>query len=587
MRLLPKFKCQVLFFLIWTLSAAPGAFSGVSRAIQDQYKRDYENKAVFLKIPVYSERQFVRISDQKFRAEQGLGAPKYKVGDQLRVLNVDFSNDEIKLRMGAIDAAAFVEIIFKFDANLLDGFPNRDVFDRALQSTFTEGLKYKDIEDAKLSFFEQEFERFVREIAVSASTNREAVLRSIAPQVPAYQDAQRDIENIKSRLQDVSEQLKQSQAENRKLDVNQKNQQAELSRLKSANAALQDKIDNFTSQVSRLGDDLRDARGAAQGYQQEIANIQRSLNIKVDSGRDPASQISDLGQAIRRLQKDNEGLTHQIASTRTGLEAQQAANARLVADNEELKSNNRQMQDTIKTLTSNENSLQKKYFDLEKAKKRLDEFSQVVQSLQTRIVEEKSEGGVRSGKANIYLKSVLLGSLDWRLPAGIRLNESRTGEVAFSAESIDSVRLTPEERSMLRTLGERLKVRIDLIPGSEKMQAAAQEKESLREIGERERSTWKWTIGNKGSRDARLLISARLVNKNSQEISFFEQENAVLASNLVRQVRGYLQPIPLGVGAAIGFLIFGVVGIFRKPRPFQKRPSDPAAPLPNANRKEL
>jgi predicted nuclease with TOPRIM domain len=587
MRLLPEFRCRIFFFVILTLSGAYNAFSGVSRKIQEQYKSDYENKAIFLKIPIYSERQLVFINAQKFRAEQGLGAPKYKVGDQLRILGIDFAGDEIKFRMGAIASAAIVEIIFKFDSSLLENFPNKDVFDRALQSTFTEGLKYTDIEEAKHSFIEQEFDRFIREIAVSASINRESVLKMIAPQVPAYQDAQRDIENLKSRMQDVTGQLTQSQAENHKLETNQKAQQSELFRLKNANASLQDKIDSFTSQVSKLGDDLRDARGTAQGYQQEIVNIQRSLNIKVESNRDLASQIANLGPAIRKLQKDNETLTNQAASIRSNLEAQQAANALLVADNEELKSSNRKMQETIKTLSSTENSLQKKYIDLQKIKQRLDDFSQMVRSLRTSIIEEKNEAGIRSGKANIYLKNTLMGSLDWRLPANVNLNESKIGEVGFSAESIDSVRLTPEERYMLRTLGERFKVRVDLISSSEKMEASAQKKESIQEIGEREHSIWKWTIGNKGSQDARLLISARLINKNSEEISFFQQENAVIASNLVRQVRGHLQPIPLAVGAVIGFLIFGIVGIFRRSKHSSNLKKDPAEPPTFAGRKEL
>lgn len=573
--------------MILVLVGSHNAFSGVSGPIQEQYKREYQNKAIFLKIPVYSEKQLVYINDQKIRAEQGLGTPRYKVGDQLRILAIDFSGDEIKFRMGAISSTGVVEIIFKFDGNLQESFPNKEVFDRALQFTFTEGLKYTDIEEAKRSFVEQEFDRSIRDIAVSASINRETVLKSIASQVPAYQDAQRDIENLKNKLQDVNGQLKQASEENRKLDSTVKTEQTELSRLKNANAALQDKIDNSALQVSKLGEDLRDAKGTAQGYQQGLANIQRSLNIKVESNRDLATQIADLGQAIRKLQKDNDSLTNQIASIRTNLESQQAANGRLVSENEELQSNNRQMQSTIKTLGSNEDSLAKKYLDLENAKKAIDDFAQVARALRTRVVEERNEAGERSGKVSIYLKNTLLGSLEWRLPANISPGVSANCEVSFKAESIDYVRLTPEERHMLHTLGDRLKMKIDLASGSETMEVTPEKKESLREIGERDRAIWTWKIGNHGSQDSRLLISARLVNKNSEEISFLQQENAVLATNIVRQVRSYLQPIPLAVGVVIGFLIFGIVGIFRRP----KRPihlnNNPTEPPAYAGRKEL
>jgi predicted nuclease with TOPRIM domain len=587
MRLFCEFRCRIFLLTILMISSACIAFSGVSGQIQEQYKKEYQNKAIFLKIPVYSEKQLVHVNDQKIRAEQGLGTPRYKVGDQLRILAIDFTGDEIKFRMGAISSTGVAEIIFKFDSNLQDSFPNREVFDRALQSTFTEGLKYTDIEDAKRSFVEQEFDRSVRDIAGSASINRETVLKNIAPQVPAYQDAQRDIENLKNALQDIKGQLTQALAENRKLDSTLKTEQAELSRLKNANAALQEKIDSSTQQVSRLGEDLRDAKGTTQGYQQGIANIQRSLNIKVEPNRDLAMQIADLGQAIRKLQKDNESLTNQIASVRTNLEAQQAANGRLVSENEELKSSNHQMQSTIKTLSSNEDSLARKYLDLENAKKRIDDFAQVVRALRTRVVEEKNEAGERSAKANIYLKNTLLGFLEWSLPANIGPGNSKSCEIGFTAESIDYVRLTPEERHMLHTLGDRLKMKIDLASGSATMEVMPEKKESLREVGERDRATWIWKIENHGSQDARLLISARLINKNSEEISFLQQENTVLASNIVRQVRSYLQPIPLAVGAVIGFLIFGIVGIFRRPKRPINLSNNPPEPPAYAGRKEL
>jgi predicted nuclease with TOPRIM domain len=563
--------------VILIIITAFSAFSGVSRRIQDQYKRDYENKAVFLKIPIYSERQLVHINDQKIQAEQGLGAPRFKVGDQMRILGVDFAGDEVKFKMGAIASAGVVEIVFKFSGALLETFPNKDVFDRALAVTFTEGLKYSDIEDSKHSFIEQEFDRSIRDIAGAASISRESVLKSIASQVPAYQDAQREIDNLRNKLQDVNGQLNQSQSENRKLDSTVKSQQSELTRLKNANASLQDKIDSSSLQVSKLGDDLRDAKGAAQGYQQGLASIQRSLNLKVEGNRDLASQIAELGQAVRKLQKDNDSLGNQLASTKTNLDAQHAANAKLMSENEGLKSSNEKMQSTIKTLTSSGDSLAKKYTDLQNAKQKLDDFSQLVKSLKTSIVEEKNEAGVRSGKANIFLKSTLIGVLAWHLPINIAPGKNNAGEVAFAAESIDLVKMTQEERHLLRTLGDRLKVRIDLTSADKSVDIKPEQSDSLRSVAERDRSTWKWNIGSSGSQDSRLLISARLVNQDSEEVSFFQEENSVAASNLIRQIRNHLQPIPLAVGAVIGFLIFGIVGVFRKPKHSGKTHSEPPA----------
>jgi hypothetical protein len=55
-----------------------------------------------------------------------------------------------------------------------------------------------------------------------------------------------------------------------------------------------------------------------------------------------------------------------------------------------------------------------------------------------------------------------------------------------------------------------------------------------------------------------------MINKDAREIPIFQKESLVTASNMVRQVRGYLQPIPLVVGVILGFVLFGIVGIFRR-----------------------
>jgi predicted nuclease with TOPRIM domain len=556
------------------LAAASFGFAGVSRTIQEKYKKDYENKAMHLKIPIYLEKQIVFISGQSFRIGPGSGTPRYKVGDQLRVLAVDFSSDEIKFKLGGILTVGVVELGFKFDSSLQESFPNRDVFDRALQATLTEGIKYTEIDDAKRTFIEGQFNRSVQEIAESASMNRDSVLKSIAPYVPAYQDSQRDIESLKSRVRDISEQLSQAQLDNRKHESDVKALQDDLSRQKSANAVLQQKIDSYTSQVSKLGEDLRDAKGTAQGYQKELANIQRSLNLKVDAGRDLSLQISELGQSLRKLQKENESLQQQIGSLQASLDAQKSSNAHLMGDNAELKAGNRKMQAAIDLISSKGDSLAKQYLQLKSEKEKLDEFTQSMRRLSTRVVEENTNGGIYSGKANVYLNAILLGSLSWSIPAYLNYNQSKNAEATFSAESIDYVKTTAEEKYFLHSFGERLKLRLALSSSSSTM-TALPEKEAPHEIGERDHFTWHWTVQNQGMQDSRFLLSAYLINRNSHEIPLCQQEHILLASNAIRQVRNYLQPVSLAIGAIIGFLLFGIAGLFRrrKPTPVSPHPS--------------
>lgn len=588
----PEHRIRILYSILLVLSTAISGFAGVSRAIQDQYKQQYENKVMFLKTPIYSDQQTIYISGQRIIVERNTpGPPLYNVEDQLRVHRIDFGGDEIKFRMGQVAGPTAIEITFRFESELQEEFPNRASFDNALRYTFTEGLKYTEIENAKNSFIDEQFERSVVEMAGASSSSRDAVLERIASNLPAYQDAQRQIDSLRNQVQDISSQLSRSQADSRRYQSEFKAQEAEMERLKSDNAALQKRMDNFSAQVSKLGEENRNIRGNEQGYQKELASIQRSLKLSVDPGRDLSAQIADLGQAMVKLQNENQAQIQQITSLQTSLEAQEEANKRISGENEELKSQNKKMQSTIRSVTSKEDSLARQFLDLKNEKEKLDDFSLSVGSLRSSLVEEKTEGGIYYGKANIYLKSVLLGSLDWNIPVNVNQGQSKNVAANFTAESVDTVQMTPEERHLLRSFGERLRIGLDLSSSSAAMVVTPEEGEPVREVAERDQSTWQWNISNKGSKESRILLTARLVNSNSSEIPLLQQEHSVVASNAVRQVRNYLQPIPLAVGVILGFLLFGIVGIFRRPKSPRSHapdlPSEPSESPPYNGQKRL
>jgi predicted nucleic acid-binding Zn-ribbon protein len=542
-------------------------FAGISRVIQERYRGSYENKALFLKEPMFFEKQYIYISGQSFRRDQApVGNPRFKVGDQLRVLGLDFGGDEIKFKLGPIAGAGVVELIFKFDSPLQENFPNSGVFDKALAATFTEGLKYTEIEEAKRSYIEQEFDRAMRDIAATSSTNHDTVLKYVAPLLPAYQDLTHETETLQSRNQDLTKQVERSQAENKKLEAESKSQQAEITRLRTQTANLQEKIDNSASQLSKLGDDLRSAKGVSQNYQKELANLQRSLKIKIDTSRDLATQIAELGQVMQRIQRDNDDLQGDNGTLRSNLEKEQSENARRAGEIQDLQTSVRQKDDTIKTLTSKEDSLAHQYFLLKQTKDNLENVSLSLANLNTRVVDEKTEAGLQSGKINVFLGNLLLATFTWRLPERLSADQETGGEAVFATESIDNVRLTATERQIRQSLGERLKLRVNLISRSDGIDVKSEKQDSVQEIGERDRATWRWRLANHGAHDSRLALSVRMVNKNGDEIPLILTEPAIVSSNLVRQFRNYLQPISLALGAVIGALLMLITGLFRRVR---------------------
>ena len=563
-----RFVSNVVLWFVACIMIPGTSFAGVSRAIQDRYRKEWENKALFLKIPIYGEKTWIQITGNNFRAEEGMGTARYKVGDQLRILSLDFANDEIRFKMGQVASAVGVaEIIFKFDSNLLENFPNSDVFERALQGTFTEGLKFTDIEEAKRGYVEDQFDRAVREMAVTSGTNRESVLKAISPRIPAYQEALKDIDNLKSRNQDLSGQLAQTQSDNRKLESELRSQVSESNRLRKENASLNEKIESSSSQLGKLGEEIRNVRGLAQSYQKEIANVQRSLKMKVDSNRDLGSQIADLGLLLQKLQKDNTALDGQNTVLRQNLENQQSANARLVGENDDLKGTNAKMRETIGTLTSKEDSLARQYLQVKQNRDNLENLALAVQNLNTRLLEENMVGGMYTGKFSLYLRDVPLGSLTLRVPDSLGPDQEKTGEAEFLSESVDYVKLSADDRHILRSLGDKLKLQLKLASGGDSIVVVPEKGDATQEIGERDRATWRWKITNRGTQDERIFLAARLINNNSDEIPLLEEQHLVRSSNVVRQVRDYLQPVPITIGATIGFLLFGIVSVFRRKNP--------------------
>ncbi len=586
-------RVTAILALLAVSGATQFALAGVSRAIQDKYRRSYEGKALFLRTPVFAERKYVDLSGGSFRFEPDpTGSARFKVGEQVRITGIDFGGEEIRFRISAIAGVNIAEVIFRFDSSLKEDFPNSDVFDRALQATFTEGLKYADIEDAKKGYIDDAFERYIRETMTLTSSSREAVMKSAAAHFPAYQDALREIEALKGRNQDLSTQLSQAQAENRKMETDLKSQQAEITRLRGTNSALQEKIDSSASQLLRLGDEVRTARGTAQGYQRELSNLQQSLNIRVDTARDLGSQIGELSQAVRKIQRENAGLSAQNSSLSANVATLETTRNRLTKQVEDLDASSRQKDDLIASLTSKEDSLGRQFLQMKQAKENLENVVRAVGSLTTKIEEEKVGGGIETTRISIYLKDILLGSFVCALPERMSPNEEKQAEAVFSTESIDYVRVSPDERQLLRSLGDRLRVQAQLSSSSPTMSIRPEGEKAVQEVGERDRVSWRWKVANQGTADAPLTLAVALMNRNSDPIPLLRREQLVSSASIVRQVRESLQPVPLAVGAIIGFVLFGIAGVFRRfrdPKASRRRGTSPGPPesMPHSGTKRL
>jgi hypothetical protein len=249
------------------------------------------------------------------------------------------------------------------------------------------------------------------------------------------------------------------------------------------------------------------------------------------------------------------------------------------------------MKDTIETLTSKEDSLARQYLDLKRAKENVDNVILSIDTLNARTIQEKTEDGNSAGRVGIFLRNIQLGTIDWRLPEHLSHNEQQTGVFSFSTDSIDYVKVSPEERRILRSLGDRLRLQVKLSSNLSTMEVKPEKDEAVQEVGERDKATWRWRIFNSGTQDTHLALAVHLINKNADDIPLFQREQLVTSSSVARQVRSFLQPIPIGLGALIGILLFSIAGLFRNSkrseRTVKRRAAKPPDPPPYIDQKQL
>lgn len=570
-------KCGTGLFLGLLCLASGGlapAHAGVSPAVQEAYRAQYVNKAMFMKIPIYSARQVVDVGGGSFRAVPQTTPPVYKVGDQFRILRIDFGRDEIKFRLSGITSPGEAEVVYKFPSELEEAFPGREAFDRALEGTFTEGLRYADIEQARIGFLEGEFDRSIDRLAEAASSDRATVLARVAPLIPDYREVRGERDALAAEVERISAELARAKAGTAGLEAKLGEREGEIARLQSAQAAMQKNLAGSGGRIETLEAQLRESAGRVRTFESEIAAIRRSLDAEAGSNRDLTRSNAELAERIQGMQAD--------------LREREAANVRLAGEIEGLKAEIGEKESTIRTLTSNKDSLGRQYVEMKEEKEKLDAFALAVRSLRTRIVEEKTGKGFYEARAGVYAGEVLLGHLQWSVPSALAHNESKAARATFRAESIDDVKVDPGERQLLRTLGERLQIRLDLEPGSPSMAVDPGQEGGAREIGERQEFTWEWHIRNGGTQDCPVVLAAHVQNRHGEAVPLLRKGHVIAASNPVRLIRSYLEPVPMAVGAVLGFLLFGIVGIFRKPARRRRTPPDSgAAAAPRVNAKKL
>ena len=536
-----------MFVLFVSLSC--WVYGGVRRDIVQWYTQNYENRAMFLKIPVRGQKQVVHVRDSGLDLAQTVGGPLYfKVGDQVRITDLDFKARSIRFKVASTNLSREVEIEFDFPVELRDNFAQRAAFDEALQATFTEGLTYSDIESAKEDFIQGQFDEFVKRIIVSGDSSNESVIEAVTDRIPAYRELQRKAVQTQKRLEQAQADLQretstreqlQSEIERRTLELDQARET--VSKLQEEQGQLQDKTKSLELQTDQF-------QRSRQGYEDQLKHMG---NL--------GKQIEDLKAGLTWVKKQRDELSTKLGRAQQRAMELQGETKKLSSDLKRTQDEKKSLWDDVSALTSNRKGLESRYIETKRAKESLESANDVSSALRLENrLEKRQEEAFRV--ADLYLLSQKLGTFEMKVPEQVGTSH----QLRFSADSPDTVKFSEEERRLHELLGEDLKIETKWNTTSGDLKVVLVKNEPVQSVKPRESIEWSWLFQGEISQPEPVSLSLNLVNRDGRKLFLGTQDFTVGSDKLWSRVRETFSPMSALAGAALAVVLVAMVSGFRK-----------------------
>ena len=569
--------------VILLLAAAPTLQAGVRREIQDQYVRQYVNRTFFLQIPIYGARQelLVRpggVTPFSGPSETGL---TFKVGEQVRVTQIKFAGQEIRLETSSVDLSRQNEVVFRFPTQLEDNFSQRPLFDTALDKVFTQGLSNQEIDNARQAYLKREFGRLVREMANTTGSSRDFVVRSISGEIPALEQSRQRASRAESQLEGLRSQLE---------DESRRRQQAEssLRQVRSQNADNESAVDSLKleretliEEKTALKRDVNRLRSSSEEYKKQIQDMASALNVRTSSADDLGRSLTRLNKTVENLKAERDRLSGEVEKAHTDLEEKTQENQELASDLSRAQSQRNKLRRDLRSLTSDRKSLSSRFIETRNAKENLETVLALSNALRLDPrTEEREEGSFVM--ADLLLQERKIGTLQIQQP----VQPGQSYSVSFSLDSPDTVQLTPEERKLRDALGESLKLEIGWRSSSQDLSISLSEGDAQREVAPRESIQWDWRFEGDVSQLQQATLVTRLVAASGEKIPLSELRFDIHPAGLAGTVSQSFNLTWLVVGALLGMLaMLPVLFLRSKARPAHRRPiARPKTPSPGEER---
>jgi predicted nucleic acid-binding Zn-ribbon protein len=555
-------------------------FPRVGREIRDEYVQRFENKAVFLKIPVRGLQQVVHVLDSGAKLDRGnLNQPvSFKVGDQVRIIDVNFRDDKVRFRFSSVDTTREGSLEFRFPAPTQQAFPQRENFEKSLASSLTEGLSYKELESAKGEFIRGQVKTLVREFAATTNTPDDVVLRTIVEDSPQYQALERESSQIQQKNQVLDRDVSRLGRASREQRARIADMTVELDRLRTQVRELE-RDENLAARTRQsLEGQLKDA-------QVKMNELLGSLNLKAASNSELDNRMQSLSAGIESARRERENLTEELAQARADLNEREQANSTLTVDLKKVRDRNQRLSSELRSLTSNKDSIQSQFLQAKRQSDALEMASRLSAGLRLERSFQELEGRPLE-IADLYLLSKRVGRFEIETPD----HPGQICRIKFLMESPDRVEFQEEERVLFDSLGERFKIEPSWSFAGDRLRAVLMEGEAAREAKPREAVEWSWILEGEISEPERAQLRILFLNSDDQKISLDPHEFYLTPPGLMSYLIRSFSPVSLGSGIFLGLVFAGVAGLFRrrsssksfKPsKPSKRRPTRPAPEKPD------
>jgi hypothetical protein len=554
---------------------APGFLeAGVRREIERSYADRYQNKAMFLKIPVRGARQQLLMRSSGMSIDRSnLSQPlTFKVGEQVRITRVNFRDASIHFTVAAIDMSREAEIVFVFSSSLQSEFPEQQSFDSALSDAFTEGTSYTEIDSAKEQFIKDQYDDLIQQFASATGTTNDFVIKTISEKNPEYRAARAEAERSRARAQQLEQELGDEKRARSSADSELQNARRELSQARNTATSTREEVQRLSDQRRNLEQQVKQLQTTNEEYERQVTSLWRSIGVDTRANADLGKRVEAAGKNFETLRSERSGLTQKLDQVNKQVETLQAANKKLSDDLKSAQDDNRKMTADIRTMTSDRTSLQSRYLETRNRKDVLETAEALAQAISIRKRSEKRDEGLFL-VGDVYLATRQIGVLETRIPDG----PNQRVPVRFSLNSPDTVEFSEEERRLYQALGAKVTIETLWNTGPGGLEAVLSDSQAKQMVGPRETVTWSWGLQGDVPEPVTASLVYLLTDANGQRIPLSSHDFTIYPAGTWAYLKRSFSWLSLLAGIILGLGVFALAFSFRGDRrpPYGKKTPEP------------